>query len=247
MHFHQLKHVYLTYCNEEIVALDLRKDQYIFLSKRLSEIIHLALEEEFTVVNKKYSLVNKDERLLPKNFDEAIKYLRKLQLLSQKDYEFPSTVINLEKENKSTGADNLDWRISLGDLDKKVSKRMVWEAYCALIKVYFTLKIFGFYGLIKSIQKKKRTEFIKKNTKSFNTLATALNKACFYFPVRTKCLEWSAALTLMGLKKKWECNMEIGIQKVPFKAHAWVKANDKVIADTPNLPQTLSVILSEPF
>jgi len=41
--------------------------------------------------------------------------------------------------------------------------------------------------------------------------------------------------------------MEIGVQNLPFVAHAWVKANDEVIADTPSLPETLSVILLEPF
>ena len=51
----------------------------------------------------------------------------------------------------------------------------------------------------------------------------------------------------MGLKRKWKCNLEIGVQNLPFAAHAWVKADDKVIADSKNLPETLSVILSEPF
>ena len=124
--------------------------------------------------------------------------------------------------------------------------QQIFGAYVLLIKVYFIINIFGFYSLIKAI-KRKNIGCVRKDAKEFDILATALNQACFYFPIKTKCLEWSAALTFMGLRRKWKCNLEIGVQNLPFAAHAWVKADDKVIADSHNLPETLSVILSEPF
>ena len=111
------------------------------------------------------------------------------------------------------------------------------------------LKKKGVYPLIKTIKKarEKNNSFLKKDAKTFNPLVAALNRACLYFPFQTKCLEWATALTLMALKRKWRCNLEIGVQNFPFAAHAWVKTYDGIVADQKELPEQLSVILSEPF
>ncbi len=244
MYFHPNKYIYLTYFNDEIIALDLQKDQYIFLSQ-FSEVIYFALNNEFKYVQDKYVLAGNNDNHMPDDFNNAIKYLREIGVLSKINYDY-SSAIQLKKTNFSAGAPNIDWRISIGDLDIKVKISMIFEAYVLLIKVYFIINIFGFYSLIKAI-KRKNIGCVRKDAKEFDILATALNQACFYFPIKTKCLEWSAALTFMGLRRKWKCNLEIGVQNLPFAAHAWVKADDKVIADSHNLPETLSVILSEPF
>jgi hypothetical protein len=246
MYFHTRKYVYLTYFNDEIIVLDLRKDQYMVLPESLSEVVYLALNNEFKKIKEKYFLVNDKGNFLAEDFDESVAYLRETGILSNKDYNY-SYSSPLKKGAFSAGASNIDWRMSSSDLDNKVSKKMILEAYFYLIKVYFILKVFGFCSLIKAIKRKGKNSCIKKDSKEFNTLVTALNKACFYFPVRTKCLEWSAALAFLALRRKWKCNMEIGVQNLPFAAHAWVRANNEVIADTQDLPDTLSVILSEPF
>lgn len=245
MYFHANKYVYLTYFNDEIIVLDLRKDQYIILPENFSEIVCLALNNKFNKVQEKYVLADNDQ-VLPEDFDKAIKCLQEVGILSNKAYDYPYST-QLKKGEFSAGAANIDWRMLGSDLDNKAPKKMVLEAYFSLIKVYFILKVFGFCSLIKAIKRKGKSSCIKKDSKEFNVLVTALNKACFYFPVRTKCLEWSAALAFMGLRRKYKCNIEIGVQNLPFAAHAWVKANDEVIADTADLPKTLSVILSEPF
>jgi len=140
----------------------------------------------------------------------------------------------------------VDWRMDYGDLYKKSSVRNVLEAYLSLIKVCTILKLFGFNGLIKHVRSKK-TKPKKNNISDLKSLSVSLNKAAFYFPIKTKCLEWASSLVLMGLKKGYRCNLEIGIQTGPFLAHAWVKSKHGVVADDTNLPHDLSVILSEPF
>lgn len=244
MYFHTHEYIYLTYFNDEVIALDLKKDQYILLSE-FSDVVYLALNNEFNQIQGKYVLANNEDNHLPDDFDDAIEYLREMEILSKNDYSYPY-IRPLKKTGFSSGASNIDWRMSSNDLDKNLTKGMVLEAYLLLIKVYFIVKVYGFHGLIKAI-KRKHNGAVRVDSREFNVLVAALNKACFYFPVRTKCLEWSATLTLMGLKRKWKCNIEIGVQNLPFAAHAWVKADGKVIADTQNLPETLSVILSEPF
>ena len=74
MYFHTHEYIYLTYFNDEIIALDLRKDQYILLSE-FSEVIYLALNNEFKRVQEKYVLADNGENCLPDDFDEAIHHL----------------------------------------------------------------------------------------------------------------------------------------------------------------------------
>jgi len=60
------------------------------------------------------------------------------------------------------------------------------------------------------ILKSKKDAFQQKGTQDFQDLVSELNFACFYFPVRDKYLELSAALTLMALNCKWKCNLGVG-------------------------------------
>lgn len=246
MYFHTYNYIYLTYFNAEIIVLDLQKDQYMILSEYISKIVDLALNNEFLNENGTYVLADYKECILPEDFDKTIKYLQETGILSKKKYNDPY-IRKLKKGKFSAGAHNVDWRMSSSELTDNVTILKVLEAYFTLIKVYFIVNVFGFKGLIKAIKNKGEFYCNENKTNEFNLLVTALNKACFYFPIKTKCLEWSAALTFMGLRRKLKCNIEIGVQNLPFAAHAWVNADGRVIADIQDLPETLSVILSEPF
>jgi len=116
-----------------------------------------------------------------------------------------------------------------------------------MVSVYVTAKLWRFRGLVKAIKRRRNTTSSAVDVEKYQRLVAAVNKAAFCFPVRVKCLEWSATLAVMALRRGWRCNLEIGVQNAPFAAHAWVRANDRVLADAQELPATLSVILSEPF
>lgn len=251
MFFHTSNFTYLTYFNDEIIVLNLYKNQYIILRKALAKVLYFALKNEFRLLNDNYILSTnaKSKNLSSTLFNKSIRFLRKLNILDSKDYDYPCSIL-LKKKKFSSGMENIDWRMSYGILNDKVSKKLVLEAYFTLLKVNVILKIGGFYRLIKKIKKEKlrNIKYTLQNHDAdhFNTLTTALNKACFFYPTKTKCLEWSATLVLMALRRRWKCCLVIGVQNLPFIAHAWVESNDTVIADSRELPQNLSVILSEP-
>ena len=127
MYFHTHEYIYLTYFNDEIIALDLRKDQYILLSE-FSEVIYLALNNEFKRVQEKYVLADNGENCLPDDFDEAIEYLREIGILSKNNYNY-LYIRSLKKAEFSAGASNIDWRMSNSDLDNKVTKKMILEGH----------------------------------------------------------------------------------------------------------------------
>jgi hypothetical protein len=245
MFFHPPDYVYIAYYNGDAIVLNLKTDQYSILSKRLSEDLHTAITIDLHLANGKYNFINKDLPELPSDFGASIETLIAADILLSHLKEMPSSR-PLALESIPGGASNIDWRLSPGDITGDVQITLIFEAYMTLIKVYLIIKMTGFHGLIKAMKKRDLTCVMADNLK-YRSLITSINKASFYFPVRVKCLEWSATLAFMALKRSWRCNLEIGVQNAPFAAHAWVSANDQVIADAQDLPRVLSVILSEPF
>ncbi len=245
MYFHPLDYVYIAYFNGDAVVLNLKLDQYLILPERLSKHLHTAITKDLQLANGKYNLVNSDLPELPSDFSDSIEALIDAGILSPQLKKVQSSR-PLRRESVPGGASNIDWRLSPADIAEVVGIALIAEAYITLIKVYLIIKLSGFYGLIKAIEKRNITSEIV-DIEKYRPLVSAVNKAAFYFPVRVKCLEWSATLALMALRRTWRCNMEIGVQNTPFAAHAWVKASDRVIADTQELIGELSVILSEPF
>lgn len=243
-------HIYLGYYNEEIIILDLKADKYYILNEILSTALEASLQNEFIFEQGKYYVIHNDisrTKIFSIELDKALKRLIQLKIVSPRQFLCQNTKKVLRKS--SDGAANIDWRMSYGTLDVPLQKRLIFEAYFILLRVHFMIKTLGFYRLIQIIKNKskKSKHFILKSSEEFEVLVHALNRACFYFPKRTKCLEWSAALVLMALSRGWKCNLEIGVQNLPFSAHAWVALDGKIIADMSDLPEKLLVILSEPF
>ena len=100
--------------------------------------------------------------------------------------------------------------------------------------------------MIKNSRKKEESYTIPSK-EDLAELAAIVNKACFVYPARTKCLEWAITFVLLSLKRKWKCNLEIGVQNYPFFAHAWVECDGKVVMDSQDLRKGLGIILNEPF
>jgi len=247
MFFHIAKDVYLAYFNDEIVVLDLPKDRYILLKKEMAEFLNQILTLEFQKINSSYMPIDL-AIILPKDFDAKLSELRSMSIISTDDFNTQDST-DIRKNSTQAGPENLDWRMYFGDLNIEIPKRYILQAYILRIKVDLILKIRGFKGLIDFIKKSRnpKKSYKKTNPEEYNSLASIVNRACFYYFYRTKCLEWAATLTLLALKKGLQCNLVIGVQNMPFRAHAWGQVDNLVVADDKNLPKDLSVILSEPF
>ncbi|MCL2646655.1 MAG: lasso peptide biosynthesis B2 protein [Phycisphaerales bacterium] len=237
MYLHINKYIYCVYFNDSLIVLNLKKNQYLVLPESYAEIMHIVLDHEYGQYDKGGS---------PDDFDAIVEELQNMGIFSRQKYG-ERCDYTLVKKGCSAGAPNVDWRMRKADGSIVLSRSDTFKAYLYLLKVYFILKVFGFYSLIKSIKKSGKTGVNEVDAGKFDKLVAALNRACFYFPTRVKCLEWSAALVFMGLKRGLKCNIEIGVQNLPFVAHAWVRAGGSVVADDESLPENLSVILSEPY
>ena len=244
-YLHLADSVYITSFNQNIVCLNLIKNEYIIISNKLAEHLLISLENSF--YSSEDGIILSNQINLPDGFVESIEHLKNIGILSNVNYKTISNT-KLLHDKKFLGASNIDWHISEDFFSKKISFLLIIEAYFLLAMVHITVKLFGFNKLIKVI-KNLKSDFkkTKPSRSNIDNLTAALDKACFYFPIGTKCLEWAATFTIMCLHRKWMCNIEIGVQTIPFAAHAWAKMYDEIIADSQDLPNSLSVILSEPF
>lgn len=61
----------------------------------------------------------------------------------------------------------------------------------------------------------------------------AVDMACLWYWKQVRCLQRSAATTCLLRDCGIPARMVIGVQQIPFKAHAWVEVNGRVVNDKP--------------
>ena len=228
MYYHLNDHIYVTRFRDEFIVLDTKKDKYTIYLKQLSELLS-------TVFEKKISSENKS----------IVKKLLNDNVIVAKDTPYP---FHISMNLTSTGVSNAVWRLPLNTKKIKINPTVL-NALFTLIKINFYIKANGLYSAIHLIKrsKKNQSKYTVPQEEDLINLANIVNKACLIYPTRTKCLEWAMTFVLLALKRKWKCNLEIGVQNYPFFAHAWVECAGKVVMDSQDLRQGLAVILNEPF
>lgn len=233
MYYHLNDHIYITQFRDELILLDAKEDKYTICFEQISKLFADILEKN-------------SPHLDDSSQDSA--YIQKLlndRIIESKESPYP---YHIDRKLTSEGVSNVDWRLPVKN--KKVRLDIqVLEALMTLIKVNFYIKFRGLYSTIQLIKRSRKinTKYTIPQAEELRDLANVVNQACLTYPTRTKCLEWAMIFVLLALKRKWKCNLEIGVQNYPFMAHAWVECDGKVVTDSPELRKGLGIILNEPF
>ncbi len=245
MNYHLNDHVYVTQFRDELILLDTKKDKYMICFKQFSDVLISILKKDNASPN--------DQTVSTSVFEfqhssQELTYIQKLLddgVLKKKKLPYP---FYIDQKPNSDGVSNVDWRLPLENKNVGINFDVV-KAFLTLIKVNFYIKMRGLYLTIQLIKKtrEKHSRYIIPQDEDLKDLANVVNKACLMYPNRTKCLEWAMTFVLLALKRKWKCNLEIGVQNYPFMAHAWVECDGKVVMDSQDLRDGLGIILNEPF
>jgi hypothetical protein len=70
----------------------------------------------------------------------------------------------------------------------------------------------------------------------------AMDLASIWYYKVIKCTQRSAATTCMLRDFGAPAQMIIGVQKVPFKSHAWTEVNGQVVSDKPYMREMWAVV-----
>jgi len=70
----------------------------------------------------------------------------------------------------------------------------------------------------------------------------AVGTACIWYWKEARCLQRSAVTACLLKKYGIPAQLVIGVQQMPFKAHAWVEAQGRVVKDKPYTAEMYMVL-----
>jgi hypothetical protein len=73
-------------------------------------------------------------------------------------------------------------------------------------------------------------------------ICSAVDMACIWYWKEALCLQRSAATACLLKKYNVPAQMVIGAQQMPFRAHAWVEVDSRVVNDKPYTPEMYAVL-----
>lgn len=117
-----------------------------------------------------------------------------------------------------------------------------------VLKAYLKLIHFDLYlarGNFAALYHKVRKYPIGKQALGPNAVervCSAIDMACIWYWKEALCLQRSAATACLLKKCGVPAQMVIGAQQMPFKAHAWVEVNGRVVNDKPYTPEMYAVL-----
>jgi hypothetical protein len=117
-----------------------------------------------------------------------------------------------------------------------------------VLKAYLKLIHFDLYlarGNFAALYQKVRNYPLRQQAAApdaVERICSAMDMACIWYWKEVLCLQRSAATACLLKKYGVRAQMVIGAQQVPFKAHAWVEADGRVVNDKPYTPEMYGVL-----
>ena len=116
------------------------------------------------------------------------------------------------------------------------------RAYCKLIQVDLCLSRGDFSALYRQVRNhpcRVNREYVQEDVRS---VCRAVDMACIWYWKEVLCLQRSAATTCLLRDVGIPATMAIGVQNLPFRAHAWVELNNCVVNDKPYMTEMYAVL-----
>jgi hypothetical protein len=117
-----------------------------------------------------------------------------------------------------------------------------------ILWAYIELIHFDLYvsrGTFAVLYQKVRDCEVRENTavqSDVERICSAVDLACIWYWKKVLCLQRSAATACLLKRHGVPARMVIGAQQIPFKAHAWVEVNGRVVNDKPYTAEMYAVL-----
>jgi Transglutaminase-like superfamily len=119
---------------------------------------------------------------------------------------------------------------------------LVLEGYRLLIKIDVLLCSRDLHSIHSLVRKSRVATERDTPTYAAQELCHAVDLACVFYLKNVRCLQRSAATTLLLRRYGHRAEMVIGAQLLPFTSHAWVEIDDTVINDKPYMPEIYQIL-----
>lgn len=117
-----------------------------------------------------------------------------------------------------------------------------------VLKASWKLIRFDFYlarGNFSALYENVRNYPVRKHAPAFEAverICSAMDIACIWYWKEALCLQRSAATACLLKDYGVTAQMVIGAQQMPFKAHAWVEVDGRVVNDKPYMHEMYAVL-----
>lgn len=118
---------------------------------------------------------------------------------------------------------------------------LVWKAFRKLIQFDVHLVRRDFEALYDSVRTWPIAEEVVR-AHSVEEVCAAMDTACVCYWKEVLCLQRAAATTCLLKNYGVPAQLVIGAQQIPFKAHAWVEVEGRVVNDKPYIPEVYAVL-----
>jgi transglutaminase superfamily protein len=108
-----------------------------------------------------------------------------------------------------------------------------------IVKAYWELVLFDLYlarNDFPALHNKVRSYPLNRKRASaerVDQVCAAVDMACIWYWKEVRCLQRAGATACLLKQFGIPAQMVIGARQVPFKAHAWVEVNNRVVNDKP--------------
>lgn len=118
---------------------------------------------------------------------------------------------------------------------------LVLRAYLKLIHIDLFLAQGNFAALYSEVRNHPVDETMG-SPDAVEKICAAVDMACIWYWKEVLCLQRSAATACLLRRHGVPALMMIGAQQVPFRAHAWVEVNGRVVNDKPYMREMYAVL-----
>ena len=119
---------------------------------------------------------------------------------------------------------------------------LVLRAYLRLIHFDLYLARGNFEALYKKVRELSESESRQLRSTAVEQICAAVDMACIWYWKEVLCLQRSAATACLLKRYGVPAQMMIGAQQMPFKAHAWVEVDGRVVNDKPYMREMYAVL-----
>jgi hypothetical protein len=131
----------------------------------------------------------------------------------------------------------MKWRSALTSISRPNPVIQSW-----LLLFFFELVMH--FGNSEALRRIVRNQAVRPSGRSYPTeaLSHAMDLACVFYFKRVRCLQRSAAVTILLRRYGWRAEMVTGAQILPYEFHAWVEIDGVVANDKPYMHEIYQVL-----
>jgi len=119
---------------------------------------------------------------------------------------------------------------------------LILRAYLTLIYFDFALSRRNFLAIYEKVRTYPIQPARKIGPDAVDRICSAVDMACIWYWKEVLCLQRSAATSCLLKSHGISAQLVIGAQQLPFKAHAWVEVDGRVVNDRAYVTEMYAIL-----